>query len=771
VEIKDLSGSVELVGLAGNGAAVITVDGNAVLENLKIADGAAGGVVVSSDGVLYVVNTVLTGNTGGAIINHGTATVETSEISGNIKYGIDNTGTLEVFNSLIVETTGTSSAGVRNSGDKGKVTLTNVTVAGKTTSPVKRSTYGLENLGTAEKFKIQNSIITGSTSTSWGDVKGNFTVLYSLIGSRGTTIEADPERPTQLIGGSVEDLIAEAYSYHKQDAAGNYLYYDNDPTTDDPVMVEVSAVYDPHTVAPVKSLIGTNAEKIDPKFLGTETTTTNGIIEYYELHPFLSPAISAGNNADAVGTVDAAGKERLVGQIEIGALESVGIIVTTLDDVVNFNFSLNDLSLREALYAAGFIEGKGGAVIKFKESLFSEAGQQVLNLSHTAGYGEFLLSNDVQIVGPEEGLIINAGVNGKSRIFNITNAAVVAISNLTLKNGYDANYGGAIYIAGADLTLENVIIETSKAGRGGGIYQTPSGNKATLKNVTFNNNEATIYGGGFYQTGGEVIFTNVTFDTNHAVSFGGGLYQSGGTSTITETTFTGNTAKSGAGAVFSGNAQTTITDSLFLENIASETTGYGGGIYLCDSAVVKTSDNNAATLFKGNEASRGGGIYQAGGKVELTDVTFETNNATIYGGGFYQTRGETIFTDVTFATNHATSYGGGLYQSGGTSTITGTIFTGNTTDVSGGGAMFTGNAQTTITDSRFLKNTASRGGGFLMTGDSEVKLEAPTFTDNTAGSGGNAVYRLSNSKLQLKKANDAVFAEIAVSSLDNVFFD
>ena len=161
--------------------------------------------------------------------------------------------------------------------------------------------------------------------------------------------------------------------------------------------------------------------------------------------------------------------------------------------------------------------------------------------------------------------------------------------------------------------------------------------------------------------------------------------------------------------------------------------------------------------FSGNEAERGGAMYNDGedygtSSPTLTNVTFSDNKAKSGGAmknsGYFYGDSSTKLNNVAFYGNSAESAGGGMYNSAmsGDSSpeLTNVTFSGNSADY-GGGAIFNDG-----TDSRnipilinviFSGNSAKGNGGAIynvthIAGYSNPKLTNVTFSGNKAQRGG-----------------------------------
>ena len=145
--------------------------------------------------------------------------------------------------------------------------------------------------------------------------------------------------------------------------------------------------------------------------------------------------------------------------------------------------------------------------------------------------GELLINKDLTISGPGASSLAISG-NNSSRVFNIASGSV-AISGLTVRNGWPDLHGGGIYNNGT-LTLINSTLSgnsTPNGGSGGGIFNTGT---LTLTNSTLSDNFARS-GGGAICNAGTLTVTNSIFSGNSAAN-GGGIYNPGGPATLTNST-------------------------------------------------------------------------------------------------------------------------------------------------------------------------------------------------------------------------------------------
>ena len=129
------------------------------------------------------------------------------------------------------------------------------------------------------------------------------------------------------------------------------------------------------------------------------------------------------------------------------------ITVDSLQDTNDGNLSAGHISLRKAITSASPYD-----TINFAPSLVGQTIPLTL--------GELDITTNLTIQGPAAGQI-TINTNHSSRAFSVGAGIKVTISNLTITNGFNNNYGGAISNDGT-LTLNKDNITDSVAGLGGG---------------------------------------------------------------------------------------------------------------------------------------------------------------------------------------------------------------------------------------------------------------------------------------------------------------
>ena len=216
----------------------------------------------------------------------------------------------------------------------------------------------------------------------------------------------------------------------------------------------------------------------------------------------------------------------------------------------------------------------------------------------------------------------------RSRIFRVTDNAVVTFKNIIFTHGFTAptGYGGAIWADGSTVKAIKCNFTYNQANFGGAI----ANGDAEDCYFAFNKaNQGYNYDGGAIYKGNAV---NCTFIGNEAEN-GGAIYMGDAVNSC----FIGNNATYGGGAIYEGDA----TDCIFESNNART----GGGA-ICNGNAVNS-------CFIGNNASYGGAMNYG----EATDCIFESNYARDNGGAIYD--GNAFRSN--FTSNNATGNGTAMY--------------------------------------------------------------------------------------------------------------
>ncbi|MBO7725235.1 MAG: hypothetical protein J6S40_02100, partial [Thermoguttaceae bacterium] len=121
-----------------------------------------------------------------------------------------------------------------------------------------------------------------------------------------------------------------------------------------------------------------------------------------------------------------------------------------------------------------------------------------------------------------------------------------------------------------------------------------------------------------------------------------------------------------------------------------------------------------------SENSRGGGIYNSGGSLEIVGSTITGNFSDENGGGIYSRDATLVITNSTVKGNSTNQgVGGGICTDEGSLTIIGSTITANSSEQNYGGGICNLGAMT-ITDSKVTENIAKGGGGIYAAGTTTI---------------------------------------------------
>ena len=243
------------------------------------------------------------------------------------------------------------------------------------------------------------------------------------------------------------------------------------------------------------------------------------------------------------------------------------------------------------------------------------------------------------------------------------------LMDVNFSNNSASDYGGAIYGEYSNQTIENGDFTNNSAPHGGGIYNYRE--TQNLTKVIFSGNSVPGKGGGMYSYESSLIMNEVTFTDNFAGVLGGGManYKLLN-STLSYGRFSGNTAVDYGGAIYNVDSSPVLS---FL-SISDNSARHGGGIYNYHSEPII---NN--TAFIGNSAlQRGGGMYNYSSDPVANNLTFSNNSSQYAGGGLANyTNSIMTLVNATFYANTADVIGGGIYNAGAVLHLTNSIVWGN----------------------------------------------------------------------------------------------
>ncbi|MFV9504385.1 MAG: carbohydrate binding domain-containing protein [Oscillochloridaceae bacterium umkhey_bin13] len=261
---------------------------------------------------------------------------------------------------------------------------------------------------------------------------------------------------------------------------------------------------------------------------------------------------------------------------------------------VTSNADEDEGSLRAALTSVC----RGGTVT-FAPAL---AGQTITLAS------ELVVSRDVTIDATAAAGLQLSG-NDSSRILVIEAGSSVVVRNLTIRDGFGFQLGGAVIVNGQAL-LDRVIVEGSSTtgdGQfwqgGGGIYVGGTGT-LTLRESTVRNNTTTAAdGGGIYGfVGSLIIMERSSVINNTAGNVGGGM-RILGDAQIENSTISGNTSTAWhGGAIFHTNGTALIYHSTIANNNSPE--GTSGGVFVGTFTEANAQAELQGSVIAGNSGDQ-----------------------------------------------------------------------------------------------------------------------------------------------------------------------
>jgi len=486
---------------------------------------------------------------GAGVLNQENLTLNNSIVSGNRSFGgaagINSSGTLKIANSTISNNSAESGAAGINS--SGTLKIANSTIADNFAED------GVGGINSTGSLEISNSTITNNTALLY-DADGisatDITITSSIVSGNDSLA-----RSIDLIGAGAftsggNNLIGNAYLENFEDSDnGDIIGTMNGP-------FDIFNLPDRTDEEPIDALLG-------------ELQDNGGVTPTVALQPG-SPAIDAGSNPNNLATDQRGnGFDRTIGEAtDIGAFEvqtitdnpggSDGLVVSTVEDENDGDFSAGDLSLREAIALA-----EAGETISFDSSL----GGSSIVLTQ----GELVINKSISIdAGSVENIAIDG--NDNSRVFNVddgnaTQADVsivgLRIINANSTNSRSANDGGGV-LNRENLTLTNTEFSNNFAPNGSAIFNTGQlqldasaiGSNRGLSATVFNTN------------GGTATVSNTNITGNSATGVSAVSNSQGSNLILSDSTITSNESRDTA-VLNSEDSTATITNTVIAENRGS----------------------------------------------------------------------------------------------------------------------------------------------------------------------------------------------------------
>lgn len=203
----------------------------------------------------------------------------------------------------------------------------------------------------------------------------------------------------------------------------------------------------------------------------------------------------------------------------------------------------------------------------------------------------------------------NVGSAGQGAIYisGATTSVTLKNSSLPCNRVAAANYGGALNINNATVTIQNCSLNNNviSALNGGAILIQGASANVTITKCTFDANGATT-GGAIAHAGGTLNITNSCFDAN--ITAGGGSLLGGGAIVINP----------------SVASNVTITNCKFSNNATQEASSDGGAITITNASSIASTVAISTCSFTNNTAAdKGEDIYFDNFSSGVHNVTFK----------------------------------------------------------------------------------------------------------------------------------------------------
>ncbi|MBQ8018450.1 MAG: DUF11 domain-containing protein [Methanobrevibacter sp.] len=403
-------------------------------------------------------------------------------------------------------------------------------------------------------------------------------------------------------------------------------------------------------------------------------------------------------------------------------------------------------------------------------------------------------------------------------------------NNNAIYNGTDnSGIGGAFDILGNNCQLIDVTSKYNNATLGGSTFI--RGDHTKIKQSTFDNNTATLRGGGINVAGDYCNVSDVDVSGNFAGTDGGAVYVKGDYSSFVRVDSINNTACRGGSTFIEGDfvdVHDCVLDGNKAIDNGTNLSGRGGGLDIagenCKIYNLEVSKNTAAReggafYVKSNDihfhhinstdnsAQRGGSSYIRGNNITVSDSTFDrnkaiyngtndtglggaldvlgndckfinveslNNNATL-GGSTFIRGNNTLIKDCVLDNNYATERGGGLDIAGINCTVINVDLSNNHADGIGGAVYVLGdNATFDHVDSE--RNTATRGGSSFIEGNFTKIIDCDLDNNNASDRGGSldiagnncTVRNVNLSNCHAANEGGAIYVKGNFTTFDNV---
>ena len=222
----------------------------------------------------------------------------------------------------------------------------------------------------------------------------------------------------------------------------------------------------------------------------------------------------------------------------------------------------------------------------------------------------------------------NTATHADAGAFQVSsNSFLSSDANMLFCNNSANQFGGALRIAGSQVSVEGLTFQNNHANYGGAlsIFFATSAN---ISKSTFKNNTAVSFGGAI-RIDNSTVFIEGTHYSNNRAFFGGAI-----DTIYTNVSFTGTNIFERNSVQANGGALEGVYSSMVFSGIISfvkNRANQGGGIYIGGNCDFRFANS---TEFSGNTADQGGGIYAVDSILQLSDNQMFERNLAREGGAF-----------------------------------------------------------------------------------------------------------------------------------------
>lgn len=773
--------------------------------------GGAGGGVFSNGGAATLNATTLSANSapfGGGIANNGgPLTLNQCTLSGNSATGNAN-----------------SSGGAISNGG-GSATVTQCTISGNSVGGSTSHGGGIDNSGT---LNLSNTIVANNTGPTNPNVAGAFTdnggnftsgnpVLAALGNNGGPTQTMLPQTGSPAIDGG-NDAAAASFTYDQRGPGFPRILGTH---------VDIGAI---ETAGPATVVVMNNADSgngslryaishaimgstitFDSSLSGQTITLTSGEL-------LLSQNLTIDASALASGITISGNSSSRVFETNGGTT----CVLTRLAIINGFNSGLGGAILNAGTLTVNQCSIAASSAGTAGAGIFNNGGTLTLNGSTLSGNSSVFggaMANNGGVVTLNQSTFSNNSVTGSNSAGGaISNGGgTVTLVQCTLSANSSGNHGGGIDSSGT-LILSNTIVAANSATTNPNIAGSFTDNGG---NLTSGNPALSALGnyGGPTQTmpplagspaidaGNDAAAPSFTYDqrgVGYPRSLGSHVDIGAVESNLPGNFVVLNNADSGSGSLryalahaiagstitfdasLSGQTITLTSGELLVsQNLTIDASALANGLTVSGNNSSRTFNVSSGTtcvltsliISHGTNSTTGGGGILNGGTLTLNQCTLSGNftSNVAYGGAIYNSSGRTltlnrctlasnstsgsgfagaIYNDstatltlnqCTVSGNSATN-GGGIFNNGGAATLNGTTLSGNS-GLNGGGIVNNGGSlilnQCTLSGNS-ATGSANSGGGGISNGAGTLTLNQCTLSDNSAFGSNSAGGGISN---------------------------